>query len=155
MVFFSGARACQTRFCAENVGVDFRSIGFSAEIGEKSWFFLVFLLDIHENCAPWLVNGFAWNPRENFGNFLKISKFFGFFGFWPFLAELCTQTWGVISGGDEKTGFPVNFAPTENHPPRLRTVLGQKWPKTKKIKKFRNLHKIFKIFAGVSRESVH
>ena len=69
----------------------------------------MFLLDFQENNALWLVNGFARNPRENFGNFVKISKSFRFFGFCPFLAELCNQTWGVIFGGGEKTGKPVNF----------------------------------------------
>ena len=37
---------------------------------------LVDFLDFQENRAPWLINGFVRNPRENVRKNLKISNFF-------------------------------------------------------------------------------
>ena len=41
----------------------------------------VVLPKLWANRAPRLVNGFAWNPRQNFGNFVNISIFSIFFCF--------------------------------------------------------------------------
>ena len=59
------------RFFHRNVDFDFWKSTFQTGI----WWFWWILLKLWQNAAPALVNGSARNPRENFGNFVKISNF--------------------------------------------------------------------------------
>ena len=116
-------------------------------LGGKSVFLRIFL-DFQENRAPRLINGFAWNPREKFGNFVKISIFLDFLVF-----DQISHVWHLnITRTPSKPYFFGFFGQIQNQPPRLHAILGQKWTKSKKsLKNFEIFTKIPKFCGGFTR----